>query len=119
MKSQPDQNVLAEINNHWQFPDTRALFKLKQPAHNSRYELLTSYATNHKIASRFLRKMAKKLNTGFFNMTKLNPLVLDNQTGVGWNLKIRVQVKLKKLTALEAARIFPRSQDADAVIVQV
>jgi hypothetical protein len=50
--------------------------------------------------------MAKKLETGFFNLTKLNPLVLDNQTGVSWNLEIRVQVKIKKLTALVAARIY-------------
>jgi hypothetical protein len=53
--------------------------------------------------------MATKIVTGFLNLTELNPIVLDTQTGVGCNLEFRGQVTLKELTALVATTILIRS----------
>ncbi len=64
---------------------------------------------NHKAKKRTIRQIAKNIETCGFNLTKLNPIVLDTATGIGWDLEVRLQFTLKEMNALVAAKVFSRS----------
>ena len=52
---------------------------------------------------------SENIETGWFNLKKLNPIVLDTATGIGWNLEVRRQFTLKEMNALVAGKVFSRS----------
>ena len=101
MKQQPNADMIAMANHQSQCAVIKTWLYLRgQPAHTSRYELMISYVWNHLTEDSTIRNMAKKIETGWFNLMKLDPILLNTSNGIGWGLEVRGWVTLKEMTAL-------------------
>ena len=66
----PNVEMMAIANHEWQYPVIKALLFLPgQPIHTIRYELMISYVRNHLAEERTIKKMAKKIEKGWFKLT--------------------------------------------------
>lgn len=61
---------------------------------------------NLKAKKRTIRQIAKNIETGWFNLTNLDPIVLDTATGIGWDLEVRLHFTLKETNAMVVAKVF-------------